>query len=76
MKNAVKTALLLSSSLIGAGFATGREICEFCPPHGIFGVLNAVFSCFLCKIDNYSASMTALQAESTLLITGTQVWLP
>lgn len=47
MKNAVKTALLLSSSLIGAGFATGREICEFFPPDGIFGLLNAVFSCFL-----------------------------
>ena len=35
-----------------------------------------VFSTFLYRIDNYSASMTLLQAARTLLITGTQVWLP
>ena len=37
---------------------------------------SVAFSTFLCRIDNYSASITVLQTESTLLMTGTQVWLP
>lgn len=53
VKNAVKTAFLLCSSLIGAGFATGREICEFFPPNGMWGTLSAVFSCALMAVFTY-----------------------
>ncbi len=38
VKNAFKTAFLISASLIGAGFASGKEIIEFFySPFGLFG---------------------------------------
>ena len=46
VKNAFKTAFLVCASIIGAGFASGREIMEFFPP-GILGLISANLSVLL-----------------------------
>lgn len=50
VKNAVKTAFLLCSSLIGAGFATGREVCEYFPGNGLNSIFAPLFSCFVMAV--------------------------
>ena len=51
VKNALKTVFLVCSSLIGAGFASGREIIEFFPPGK--GLITSLLSVALISLSIY-----------------------
>ena len=60
MKNVISTAMVLTGTFIGAGFASGQEIMQYFGVFGKFGIVGVLISCILlgaftyCTADNIS----------------------